>query len=145
MKQEQKEKLYNDFPLLYKDKDLGPHESCMYWGIACGCGWYEILYELSEKLYPLIEKWREENPGNENHPRAAQVKEKFGTLRFYMTNATEEMYKLVAEAEDKSAKTCEACGAEGKRTHEGWVFTLCEPCEDLRESNREAFFEKLHG
>lgn len=68
-----------------------------------------------------------------NHPRAAQVKEKFGTLRFYMDYDTEEMRVLVREAEDKSATICESCGSsEGARTGQGWIKTLCSPCESKR-------------
>lgn len=51
---------------------------------------------------------------DEMHPAASQVKEKFGTLRFYMDYATDEMYKLIEEAEAKSAITCELCGAFGE-------------------------------
>lgn len=46
--------------------------------------------------------------------RASQVKEKFGTLRFYMTSQTPEMDKIIEKACRKSAKTCEECGKPGK-------------------------------
>lgn len=145
MKKELQEKLFNNFPLLYQDKDLPMSQTCMCWGIDTGDGWFNILYELSEKLYPHILKWKEENPDSSDHPRASQVKEKFGTLRFYMTHATEEMYELINEAEHKTAITCETCGAPGETSNEGWVFTLCEECAQLRRDDRNAFLNKLQG
>lgn len=61
-------------------------------------------------------------------PRASQVKEKFGTLRFYMTHQTEEMDKIISVAERKSAITCEECGKKGKLRGSGWASTRCSPC-----------------
>ena len=62
-----------------------------------------------------------------NHPCASQVKEKYGTLCFYMTSASDEMYKLIGEAEKKSEVTCEVCGNKGEgRNDYGWYSTLCE-------------------
>jgi hypothetical protein len=61
-------------------------------------------------------------------PRASQIKEKYGTLRFYMTSATNEMYAITDEAERRSAKTCEKCGQPGKLRGQGWLYTRCSPC-----------------
>jgi hypothetical protein len=64
-----------------------------------------------------------------NHPRAAQMKEKFGELCLYMTSGTNEMYDLIHEATELSLKTCEICGAEGKRLSRNyWLKTLCPKC-----------------
>lgn len=60
-------------------------------------------------------------------PRAAQVKEKFGGLRFYMTAETDEMHEHISKAMELSSVTCETCGAPGEyRGDLGWVQTLCE-------------------
>lgn len=63
-------------------------------------------------------------------PRAAQVKEKFGTLRFYMTHSSDEMEAIIDEAERKSAITCEACGKPGKVVGGGWLYCRCRECFD---------------
>jgi hypothetical protein len=63
------------------------------------------------------------------YPRAVQVKEKFGTLRFYMTYRTKEMRGLISEAYSKSEVTCEECGAPGKLRNRGWWKTRCDDCE----------------
>jgi hypothetical protein len=76
------------------------------WGpwISCDSGWDWILEDLNSKLEFLDPNYK-----------VAQVKEKFGTLRFYFdTEATGEKLKimndLVELAERWSSITCESCG-----------------------------------
>ena len=57
-----------------------------------------------------------------------QVKEKFGTLRFYYTGGDEYIDGLVSMAESMSAVTCETCGNPGEQTRGGWIKTICKPC-----------------
>jgi len=59
-------------------------------------------------------------------PVAVQVKEKFGGLRFYVQAATDEHYNYISFAESMSYRTCEECGAPGKRYTDGWHQTLCD-------------------
>src|SRR3990172_2713768 len=93
-------KLFHDFPLLYADKNQPMHKSLLCFGICCDDGWVEIIYALSKKLETMIKL-----PGN-GDCRAIQVKEKFGTLRFYMTSSTPQMEKEINKAAALSAKTC---------------------------------------
>lgn len=67
-------------------------------------------------------------------PRAAQVKEKFGTLRFYMTNYSPSIRSIINTYLCISGYTCEICGnTEGRKCSIGlsgsWVKTYCESCE----------------
>lgn len=62
----------------------------------------------------------------EKVPVATQVKEKFGTLRFYVHRATPEQYAYINFAESMSAVTCEVCGGRGKRNNSGWLYTRCK-------------------
>jgi len=57
---------------------------------------------------------------------AVQVKEKFGTLRFYYDGGDEFINGLVTMAESISGRTCEVCGAEGKHRSGGWIRVLCD-------------------
>ena len=69
-----------------------------------------------------------------------QVKEKFGTLRFYYTGGDDEISGMVRMAEAMSSVTCESCAAPTKTNWPepgGWVTTLCEPCSDRRERDRQ--------
>lgn len=79
-------------------------------------GWVDIVDRLMADLIEL--GWDKE---------LHQVKEKFGGLRFYTGNLTDEQYERVGQAEKESYKTCEVCGKSGKaRNNIGWVRTLCE-------------------
>ena len=55
-----------------------------------------------------------------------QIKEKFGTLRFYFHDGDDYIRGAAAFAEDMSALTCEVCGHPGKARGGGWIKTLCE-------------------
>ena len=54
-----------------------------------------------------------------------QVKEKFGTLRFYYSGGDEYIAGLVSMAESMSGVTCETCGKPGTQTGGGWIKTVC--------------------
>ena len=113
MNQELEDRLYNEFPKLY------PASYKHFLGFECADGWFELIWELSKKITPLLE----DNP--ENPMFAEQVKEKMGTLRFYMSYDNRKIANLIDEYEDKSAHICEVCGKPGK-TYEGrWVRTVC--------------------
>jgi hypothetical protein len=136
MKIELQEKLFNKFPLLYGDKDESIQVSLIPFGIECSEGWYQLIYDLSDKLEGLIHDWVKEN-GAKNYPRAFQVKEKFGGLRFYMTHATEEMYDLIEEAENKSYTICEQCGKPGEERGGSWILSLCDECDKKRNEQKK--------
>ena len=63
-----------------------------------------------------------------------QVKEKFGTLRFYYSGGDDYISGLVSMAESMTGVTCEECGNPGKSRGGGWIHTYCEPCEEQREA-----------
>jgi len=122
MKKENEDKLKAAFSQIFVDlHDSTPMESCMSWGIECNDGWYDLVYDLCERIMAL-------NP-SENF-KAAQVKEKFGGLRFYVDGSTVEINKLIDVAEEISYTVCETCGSKEKVSISGlnWVKTLCEKC-----------------
>jgi len=59
-----------------------------------------------------------------------QVKEKFGTLRFYCPN-TDAIQKYIQLAERLSAVTCEDCGKPGRANNARWIRTQCEQCRGI--------------
>ena len=65
-----------------------------------------------------------------------QVKEKFGTLRFYYTGGDEYINGLVSMAESMSGVTCEECGSPGETKGQGWLVTLCETHRAAREERQ---------
>ena len=77
-----------------------------------------------------------------------QVKEKFGTLRFYYSGGDDVIDGMVRMAESMTEVTCEECGNVGERRGGGWVHTYCTPCEEARElarqkANEEYEFKKI--
>jgi hypothetical protein len=66
-----------------------------------------------------------------------QVKEKFGTLRFYYSGGDDYISGLVSMAESMTGVTCEECGNPGTSRGGGWIHVYCEPCEELREKRYE--------
>jgi len=129
MKEELDKKLVRAFPLLYGDRNAPMQSTAMCWGFP-GDGWFDLIWDLSSKLEPIIQKFIDEDQDTELYPKAAQVKEKFGGLRFYMTCGTSEIYDLTDKAEALSLKTCEECGKPGEKRDGGWIHTLCDDCHE---------------
>lgn len=116
------------FPLLYRDRHGNPRETLMYFGFEHGDGWFNIVYMLSSALEKIISSY----PLFVADMRAAQVKEKFGGLRFYIDGYPSEpviremVDDLIRSAEYLSVRTCETCGRPGVRRSDGWIKTLCD-------------------
>lgn len=72
---------------------------------------------------------------------AAQVKEKFGTLRFYYDGGDEYIGAMVSMAESMSARTCEHCGAPGTQRSGGWIRTLCD-VHEAEYQKRQAEYDQ---
>lgn len=67
--------------------------------------------------------------------QAVQVKEKFGTLRFYTNYSNDYIDGLIAMAESMSANTCEKCGKPGKLNGLGWVYVACEEHTEVQDKD----------
>lgn len=129
------------FPNLYKDRHGSPIRTAMSWGFSCGDGWFQILFDLSEEVDAILKKLDADAGFSEatlatKEPRrpateafaVVQVKEKFGTLRYYVNGTTDEISAAVRRAENRSSVTCEDCGDPGVLRGKGWVHTSCVKC-----------------
>jgi hypothetical protein len=65
---------------------------------------------------------------------AEQVKEKFGTLRFYTSGGDRLIDGMIWFAESMSGKICETCAKPGKLRNSGWIVTLCDEHQTEREN-----------
>lgn len=130
--------------------------------LGVGSGWLHIIDSLCSLLSYRIErdkamlKYALETPNAivpysidelekmvateyEKLPIITQIKEKFGTLRFYYEgDVGEEVIYYVDFAEAMSACTCEVCGAVGEKRNNGWVKVLCNIHNKEREEEFEA-------
>lgn len=94
-------------------------------GVECGKGWHKLI----EPLISYINEYNK-NKSKEEQIQILQIKEKFGQLRFYTNFETEELHKMISDAENKSYDVCETCGAEKYvgSTTQGWITTICIDC-----------------
>ena len=92
-------------------------------------GWIDLIYELGKDITELCELT------NCELPMIQQIKEKFGTLRFYYNTLNSQypviveksIRALVSQAVNKSSNTCEVCGKYGEIRVENRVYTtVCE-------------------
>jgi len=115
-------KLMIDFPFLRPQGGLG--QSLMYFGFDVDDGWFKLIYQLCKDIQRVIDNTPDEALKDF---QVVQVKEKFGSLRFYCGAATSEIHDLIQEAEAKSSRVCELCGKRGSMSvsNSGWYKTLC--------------------
>ena len=111
-----------------------------YGGFAIGKGWWIIVDKLMGQIQWHIDnsvknnKWDLENDKTDVRPiipqvTVAQIKEKFGGLRFYYDGGDEYIHGLVSMAESWAGIACEECGGIGERRSGGWIRTLCDKHE----------------
>ena len=131
MKTELEKKLVEQFPKILRDYRGDMMQTCMAWGMECGDGWYNLLEECFTKLQHVCDLISKD--GREVQVIADQIKEKYGTLRFYYhvigdaTNIECDIIDdIVTEADRNSQRTCEETGEDGTICNYGsWLKTLC--------------------
>ena len=94
------------------------------WKDDVGPGWLPLIEVLDRQLRRLDPDYR-----------IAQVKEKFGGLRYYIGTSddctnTDRMYAVIDAIESLSFRICEDCGRPGEIREGGWFRTLCDECEE---------------
>ena len=109
-----------------------------YGGFACGEGWWPILTNLCANIQHHID-WK--NKTSEVVPQVivAQIKEKFGGLRFYYSGGDNTIDGMVQMAEAWADASCEECGSPGKRRGGGWIKTLCDHHEAERQQRKKEY------
>lgn len=120
------------FPLILRDMGGDPKRTCMAWGIECGDGWHRLLETAMEKIQFVCD-----SSAKSGHPAqlvATQIKEKYGTLRFYYSVegscpvAEGVLEDVVSSAELASSRICEVTGEPGDLcVRGGWYRTLSRP------------------
>ena len=144
MSPELDEKLCAKYPKIFKSRYGDRRETLMNFGFCCDDGWYNIINSLCGVIQAHVEHKRyihkemsAELFDEQHQVVAAQVKEKFGGLRFYIDNNDDYVRGAIMMAESISQETCETCGGVGKQSGSGWIRTRCSPCAENENKQRE--------
>jgi hypothetical protein len=146
------EKLQNDLIKTYPKifKNIGGNKAL---GIQCNDGWYNIIDSLCFKIQyhcnvantryiPETDKYEFvlENDPEYVQVVAAQVKEKMGTLRFYVDGGDATTEGIIQMAEAMSSRICELCGSPAKTSRDsGWFHTTCDACNKRIRLERQGW------
>lgn len=129
MNKELEKKLVAKYPKILKDYGGDINSTCMHWGFECGDGWYKLLDNGMEKLQYFCDVCTSDY----EVPQviAAQIKEKFGTLCFYVdykdTNDIQKsiLLDIISHMHRESKTICEITGDFGSLCRKGmWYKTL---------------------
>lgn len=95
-------------------------------------GWTDLVYELGKNIEELCKL------ANCELPQIEHIKSKYASLRFdyYFNSSVPKIVEklidsLIYEAEDKSERICEYCGADGelREVKSGsWKLVSCDKC-----------------
>ncbi len=117
-----------------------------YGGFAVGAGWWPIIESLCGQIQHHID-WKNEQKEKYNRGEGckqvvvAQIKEKFGGLRFYYDGGDEYVQGMVRMAEVWAGRSCEECGSSGKTRGGGWIRTLCDHHEAEHQKKMKERYE----
>jgi hypothetical protein len=154
MNSELQKKLVEKHPQIFSMIGGNPMETCMAWGLECGDGWHDLIDTLCATMSNMVKnlkrRWSDKHPDLKFGVRAEQVKEKYGTLRFYihfdlpddfhdrafdpallndLQHTIEAIHGAITMAEAMSSRICEDCGARGRIKPALWLHCECEECE----------------
>ena len=101
-----------DFSYSYNEFSWMPH------GWAAAFGW-QMLCEIKEQLIKenFLDKYR-----------ITQIKEKYGSLRWYDRVSSQALTNIIIKYCRLSSRICIHCGKVAKYETRGWVECLCEDC-----------------
>ena len=189
MREELDKLLCEQYPYMFRERNMPMTHTCMCWGFSHGDGWFNIIKSLCSGIQHHV-NWKREQRArallfnrklkraiaandvnilidpeyankdwhvNECNQKLAsqefrevpeyvqrvvveQVKEKFGTLRFYYRGGDDVVDGMVRMAEAMSAVTCEECGSPGSTGGYGWISSLCTQHREEVDARRKARF-----
>ena len=135
MTEERDKTLCAKYPKIFRNRRGDPKQTLMCFGFEHDDGWFDIIDTLCHTIQHHLDwkrgsdkfKGMPDEEWDECHQTVAvQVKEKWGGLRFYVSNSDDYIDGAISLAESLSLRTCEQCGAPGKPRGGGWVRTLCD-------------------
>lgn len=122
------QKLFEEFPDLFKGRTKPPTESLMCYGLDHDDGWFLIVYTMCRAIDSYVKQ-------NKIQYEFVQIKQKFGTLRVYDRGGDEYTKTIISMTEFMSSVICEVTGRPGRLycSPTQWYKTLCE--EEANKNN----------
>lgn len=93
--------LYASYPDLFRDRHGDMRTTAMCWGFSCGDGWYTLIDALCADIR------RHASEAGVAVPVVQQVKEKYGSLRYYVAGGDDWIHDLVWFADYLSGYICD--------------------------------------
>ncbi len=155
MQKQLQEALADAFPFMRRGLSMAQQEKQLgsicdlygAFGLEIGDGWYQLIQDMCREIAAAYEA-----EGAAADLVVDQVKEKYGTLRFYYhhkapgteaqalgclpvsSELRQTVERIVDDYEEKSAHVCELCGKPGSlREDLEWMLTLCDEHYRLRK------------
>lgn len=80
-------------------------------------GWMQLIQDMLSEI---------KNLGAEESPVFTDIKDKYGTLRVYGYNISDEAQDIITKYARLSGETCMTCGAPGKmHVKNKWLYVAC--------------------
>lgn len=152
------------YPSIFREVCGEPSQTCMAFGIECGNGWHELIDLLCDSITHQVESANRLYPQLRFAVVAAQVKEKYGGLRFYVdyvydhellqdADAMKRINKeidtitgMIRMVERMSFRTCETCGGKCKPDLQSiYPRAECEACDVLRRQAEDDQLGETHN
>lgn len=148
MHTEKEQTLVSRYPDIFRDYNGDPKQTCMAWGFECGDGWFDLIDAICKAIQNQTEYANRLWPNLKFAVVAAQVKEKYGTLRFYneflyasdleehdrekLERCINQINGMISFAEFMSGRICEVCGQKGTLDGSSFPRCRCKDCETKR-------------
>lgn len=121
--------LIEKYPKIFQDYPGNPGR--VNWD--CPDGWLPIIDILCSTIQKYVDNTRTYVEHVEEHPvqvTCSQMKEKFGSLRFYTNGNDDQVEGMIDMAELMCDNTCEVCGThENLGYTQGWISVRCDKCK----------------
>ena len=151
------------YPSIFREVGGEPNQTCMAFGIECGNGWHDLIDLLCDSITHHVESANQLYPQLKFAVVAAQIKEKYGGLRFYVdyvydhellqdADAMKRINKhidtitgMIHMVERMSIRTCETCGGKCKPDLQSpFPRAECEACDALRRQAADDQLGETH-
>jgi hypothetical protein len=123
------ERLIEKYPKIFEDYEGNPGR-CNWHGVPDG--WLPVIDKLCGAIQNYIDKttrYTADGPKKPEQVTCAQMKEKFGGLRFYTNGNDDTIEGMITMAEYICDNTCQDCGSEKDLgVTSGWISVLCRTC-----------------